>query len=97
MKSKNVHRIAGVYLPCIYLPPHLLCHLVLNVPLDPAQHEGFEDHVESGELLLVQGGLLLCMALNVPREPLVEFFMGVKHGWHDEVQQGPQLSEVRVG
>ena len=34
---------------------YLLCHLVLNVTLDPAQHEGFEDHVQSGELLLVKG------------------------------------------
>ena len=69
-----------------FLSPHLLCHLMLNVPFDPAQHEGFEDHVQSGELLLVQGRLLLCMALNVPREPLVELFVRVKHCRHDEVQ-----------
>ena len=24
---------------------YLFCHLVLNIPLDPSQHEGLEDHV----------------------------------------------------
>lgn len=33
------------------------------------------------------------MALDVFREPLVEFFVGIKQCGHDEVQQGPQLRD----
>lgn len=70
---------------------YLLCHLVLYISLDSPKHEWFEDHVQSRQLVLVQCTLLLCMALNVTREPLIELFMGVKHSGHDEVKQSPQL------
>ena len=76
---------------------HLLCHLVLYVSLDPAQHEGLEDHVQPRELVLVQGRLLLRVALDVAGEPLVELLVRVEHGGHDEVQQGPQLEREGEG
>ena len=42
-------------------------------------------------LTLVDGRLVLSVALDVFGEPLVEFFMGVKERGHNEVQQRPQL------
>ena len=64
---------------------------MLHVSLDPPQHERLENHVQPGELTLVQGRLLLSVALDITREPLVEFLVGIEHGGHDEVEQGPQL------
>lgn len=75
---------------------HLFCHLMLNILLYPPEHEGLEDEVESGELVLVHDRFLLCMALNVSREPLVELLVRVKHAGHDEVKQGPQLERSKV-
>ena len=46
-------------------------HISLNSP----QHEGLEDHVKSRQLVLVQASLLLCVALNVAREPLIELLV----------------------
>ena len=70
---------------------YLLCHLVLHISLDPPQHKWLENHVQPGQLTLIQCGLLLSVTLNIAREPLVEFLVGVEHGGHDEVEQGPQL------
>lgn len=62
---------------------------MFNVSLYPAQHERFEDHVEARQLVLIQPSLLLRMALNVAGEPLIELIVGVKHGGHDEMEEGP--------
>ena len=75
----------------MYRYPYLLCHLMLYISLDSPKHEWFEDHVQSRQLVLVQCPLLLRMALNVTREPLVELFVRVKHCGHDEVKQSPEL------
>ena len=64
---------------------------MLHISLNSPQHERLEDHVEPGELALVQSRLLLSVALNVAGEPLVELLVRVKHGGHDEVEQSPQL------
>lgn len=71
---------------------------MLYISLYPAQHEWLEDEVEAGELVFIHDRLLLRVTLNVPREPFIEFFMGVKHGRHDEVKQSPELrGEEREG
>jgi len=42
-------------------------------------------------LTLVDGRLVLGVALDVPGEPLVELIVRVEQRGHDEVEQGPQL------
>ena len=54
---------------------HLFCHLVLHVFLDPPQHERLEDEVQTRQLVLVHDRLLLRVALNISRKPLVEFLV----------------------
>ena len=80
-----------VQLPIEISHPHLVCHLMLHVSLYPPQHEWLQYHVQPRQLAFIKSRLLLGMALNVAREPLVELFMRVKHGGHDEVKQRPEL------
>lgn len=44
-------------------------------------------------LTLIDGRLVLGVALDVLGEPLVELFVGIEQRGHDEVQQGPQLRD----
>lgn len=52
---------------------YLLTQFVLHVLLDAAQHERFEDHMQSTKLMFVEFvALVLGSILDVFREPLVE-------------------------
>lgn len=42
-------------------------------------------------LTLIDGRLVLSVALDVLGEPFVKLFVGIEQCGHDEVQQGPQL------
>lgn len=44
-------------------------------------------------LTLIDGRLVLSVALDVLGEPLVKLFVGIEQCGHDEVQQGPQLRD----
>ena len=44
-------------------------------------------------LTLVDGRLVLCMALDVFREPFIKLLVRVKQRRHDEMEQGPQLRQ----
>lgn len=47
----------------------------------------------SAVLTLVNGRLVFGVALDVLGEPLVKLFVGIEQRRHDEVQQGPQLTD----
>ena len=65
---------------------NLLAQFVLNVFLDAAQHERFEDHVKSTKLVFVEFiALVLRGILDVLREPLVELVMGIEQAGHDKM------------
>lgn len=68
--------------------------LVFNVLLHSAKHERFEDHMQTGQVLLVDARLVLGMRLDVFGEPFVELLVRIEQRWHDEMQQGPQLGHA---
>ena len=72
----------------------LVGEFVFDVLLDTPEHEGLEYHVESAELVGVDGGLALDVVLDVLGEPLAELLVGVEQRRHDEVQQRPELPGV---
>lgn len=78
----------------------LFTQFVLNVLLDSSQHERFQYHVKSSDLVLVQVtfslGFSASMSLNVFGKPLAKLVVRVKQGWHDEVKQGPQFCETKL-
>ena len=41
----------------------------------------------------IYAALVLHMSLNVLWEPLIELLVGIKQGWHDKMQQRPQLTK----
>ena len=66
---------------------HLLAQLVLDMFLDTAQHERFQDHMQSAKLMFVElVTLVLRSILDVLREPLVELVMRIEETRHDEMQ-----------
>lgn len=66
---------------------NLLAQFVLNMFLDTAQHERFEDHMQPTKLMFVEFvALVLRGILDVLREPFVELVMGIEQTRHDEMQ-----------
>ena len=71
---------------------NLVTELVLHVPLYTTQHERFEDHMKTAQLMLVElAALVLRSILDVLGEPLVELVMRIEQTRHDEMQQRPKL------
>jgi hypothetical protein len=66
------------------------------MPLDSAQHEGLEDHVQPAQLVLIQlAALVLRGILNIFGEPLIELIMGVEQARHDEMQECPKFYQTK--
>jgi len=71
---------------------HLLAQFVLDVFLDTAQHERFEDHMQSTKLVFVEFiTLILRGILDILREPFVELVVGIEQARHDEMQKCPKF------
>ena len=71
---------------------HLVAEFVLHMSLHAPQHERFQDHVQSTQLMFVQlATFVLCCVLDILREPLIELVVGIEKTWHNEVQQGPEF------
>ena len=73
---------------------HLVPKFLLYMGLDTAQHEGFEDHVQTLQLVLIELRVALSMAFDILGEPVAELVVGVEQGGHDEMKQSPQLLHV---
>ena len=72
----------------------LLADLVLDVLLNAAQHERFQNGVQSLNFDLVELFLVLTVCLDVLGEPLIEQLMGVEEVRHHKVEERPQFGHV---
>lgn len=70
---------------------YLVAELVLHVLLDPTQHEGLEDHVQTSQLVFVHGSLVVRVVLDVLRKPLAKLVVRIEELGHDEMKERPKL------
>ena len=70
----------------------LWSYLLLDIDLEPSQHEWLKDQMKSLELMLVQLSLIHGVLFNIFGKPFLELLMIIKQLWHDEMKKCPKLS-----
>lgn len=70
---------------------NFLTQFLLDIFLDPSEHEGFEYGMKPVQLILFNISTLTGICLDVLGKPFLELFVIIEQLWHDEVEQGPEL------
>ena len=73
--------------PAINERPYLLAQFILDVPLHPAKHEWFQNHMQTAKLVLVQlATFIFCSIFDILGKPFIELVMRIEKARHNEVK-----------